>query len=162
VPAELPKAPFSDWPVQHFDPLVGFFWFARPAAFVSQSIASHGSLAVIERQNDLMDQVLSARAEEIRAAGGLLVFNDWRSVRSYDQDARARQRERMRARPSGYSRRTIIVVDPASRLLRMAVEAANLFATLTLRARIEVVLHAGDALSRAALTPPAANEAFPG
>src|SRR5262245_33586539 len=107
-----PVAPFADWPVQSFDPLVGFFWYAQPAAFISQSVIRHGSLDVIERQNDLMDQVLAARADEIRAAGGLFILNDWRSVRSYDQDARARQRERMKARPAGYARRTVIVVDP--------------------------------------------------
>jgi hypothetical protein len=140
---------------------VGFFWYANPAAFVSQSVASHGSLAVIDRHNDLLDQVLRAKDDEIRAAGGIFVFNDWRSVRGYDQDARARQRERMRARPTGYSRRTIIVADPTSRLLRMAIEAANLFATLTLRARIEVVLDAAAALSRSGLEAPVGTEAFP-
>jgi hypothetical protein len=43
----------------------------------------------------------------------------------------------------------------------MAIEAANLFATLTLRSRIEIVLDAQEALSRATLVAPAAGEAFP-
>lgn len=157
-----PLAPFDTWPVQWFDPLVGYFWYTRPAAFVSQSTTSHGSFEVIERQNDLLDQVLTARADEIKAAGGIFVFNDWRSVRSYDADARARQRERMKARLPGYSRRTVIVVDPSNRLLRMAIEAANLFATLTLRSRIEIVLDAEEALARATLVAPAATDTFPG
>jgi hypothetical protein len=156
-----PQPPFAQWPVQHFDPKVGFYWYAQPATFVSQSVATHGSIEVIDRQNDTMDRVLQAREAEIRAAGGLLVFNDWRSVKTYDLDARARQRERMRARPAGYSRRTVIVVDPASRLLRMAIEAANLFATLTLQSRLELLTNIAHAVSRAELAAPPRGDAFP-
>lgn len=157
----LPAAPFDAWPVQHHDPLVGYFWYAHPCAFVSQSTVTHGSYEVIERQNDLMDLVLARKTDEVRAAGGIFVLNDWRSVKSYDQDARARQRERMKARAPGYSRRVVIVVNPESRLLRMAIEAANLFATMTLRSRIEIVTNASSALSKAGLTPPLGGEPFP-
>jgi hypothetical protein len=43
----------------------------------------------------------------------------------------------------------------------MAIEAANLFATLTLRSSIEIVLDAGEALSRATLVAPVAGDQFP-
>lgn len=161
MPRTAPEPPFDAWPLQYFDPLVGFFWYAHPAAFVSQTVAAHGSFEVIERNADIMDRLLAAKADEIRAEGGLLVFNDWRSVKTYDQDARARQRERMRARPTGYARRTVIVANPTSRLLRMALEAANLFVTLTLRSSIEVDLDVDHALSRAGLKPPRRGAPFP-
>jgi hypothetical protein len=147
--------------VQQFDPLVGFYWYLRPAVFVSQSVATHGSVEVIDRQNDILDRLLAAKAAEIQEAGGVFVFNDWRSVKGYDQAARARQRERMRARPSGYSRRTVIVVDPASRLLRMAIEAANLFATLALRSRIELLTNIDQAVAHAELSAPRPGAEFP-
>jgi hypothetical protein len=147
--------------VQFYDPLVGFYWYLQPAVFVSQSVALHGSVEVIDRQNDIMDRVLQTRDDEVRAAGGLFVFNDWRSVKSYDQNARARQRERMKARNPGYARRTMIVVDPASRLLRMAIEAANLFATLTIRTQIELSTDIANAISSAKLRPPSRGASFP-
>src|SRR4051794_5632807 len=90
-----PTAPFADWPVQHFDPRVGFYWYVHPAAIVGQSVIGHGSVEAIDVQNDVVDRILEARSTEIRAAGGLLILCDWRSVKTYDQDARARQRARM-------------------------------------------------------------------
>ncbi len=157
----VPRPPFAEWSVQHFDPLIGFFWYAHPAAFVSQSVVAHGSRAIVERQNDLLDRVLAARAEEIHAQGGLLILNDWRSVTGYDQDARARQRARMQARPAGYARRTIIIVKTDSRLLRMAIEATNLLATLKRKAHIEVDFDPAHALSQVRLVPPSPAIPFP-
>ena len=156
-----PDPPFGDWPVQHFDPLVGFYWCMRPAMLVSQSVVPHGSIEVIDRHNDIVDRVLAQRAPEIEVAGGLFMFNDWRSVRTYDQGARARQRERMQSRRPGYARHTVIVVDPESRLLSMAIEAANLFARVTLHSQIELVTDMALALSRVGLGPPRPEETFP-
>lgn len=164
APASAPSAPrppFAEWPVQHFDPLIGFFWYAHPAAFVSQSVVAHGSRALVERQNDLLDRVLAGRADEIHAHGGILILNDWRSVTGYDQDARARQRARMEARPAGYARRTIIIVKTESRLLRMAIEATNLLATLKRKAQIEVDFDPAHALSHVRLVPPSPATPFP-
>lgn len=161
MPQPAPSSPFAAWPVQHYDPLVGFYWYLQPAVFVSQTVALHGSVEVIDRQNDIMDRVLQTRGDEVREAGGLFVFNDWRSVKTYDQNARARQRVRMKARTQGYARRTMIVVDPASRLLRMAIEAANLFATLTIRSHIELSTDIANALSTANLRPPGRGASFP-
>ena len=73
--------------MQYYDPWVGFYWYLEPAVFVSQSVALHGSVEVIDRQNDITDRVLHTRGDEVRTAGGLFVFNDWRSVKSYDQNA---------------------------------------------------------------------------
>ena len=147
--------------MQHFDPLIGFFWYAHPAAFVSQSVVAHGSRDVVERQNDPLDRVLAVRAAEIYSHGGILIFNDWRCVTGYDQDARASQRARMEARAAGYARRTIIIVKIENRLLRMAIEATNLLGTPKRKAQIEVDFDPARALSQVRLAPPLPAMPFP-
>lgn len=159
-PAPLP--PLSTWPVQLFLPEHGYYWYARPAAVVSQSSVSHASIRMVDEHNDVLDRVLSARRDEIRAAGGLLIFDDWRSLRSFAPGARTRMQERMNARQRGYARRTVIVVNPSNRLLRMAIEAASLFKTLMSQARVEVALSADLALSQAGISAPVSGEKFPG
>src|SRR5690349_1055658 len=67
IPRRQP--PFHPWPTQYFDPRYGFAWYVEPAILVKQSIEQHGSLAVIELFNDLVDEVLELRADSIRAAG---------------------------------------------------------------------------------------------
>ena len=161
VATPRPQSPFDSWPVQFFDPRYGFAWFVEPAILVTQSIERHGSLAVINLFNDLVDEVLELRADSIRAAGGLFFFYDWRSVESYDSDARIRQTERMRRRASGYNRRTVIVISPQNRFLSMALEAANLFSTIALKSRIELATDAADALARADIHRPPAGKPFP-
>jgi hypothetical protein len=60
----------------------------------------------------------------------------------------------MKARPRGYARRTVIIVSPANRLLRMAVETAGLFATLTLSQRVELATTPVAALGRSPIQRP--------
>jgi hypothetical protein len=161
VATPRPQPPFDSWPVQFFDPRYGFAWYIEPAILVTQSVEKHGSLAVINLFNDVVDEILELRAESIRAARGLFFFYDWRSVESYDSDARIRQTERMRRRPSGYNRRTVIVVSPQNRFLSMALEAANLFSTIALKSRIELATNAAEALAHADIHRPAAETPFP-
>jgi hypothetical protein len=51
--APVPVEPFATWPVQHYEPDVGFYWFIEPSTLVCQTIAPHGSLSVIDRHNDV-------------------------------------------------------------------------------------------------------------
>jgi hypothetical protein len=159
--APAPQPPFSTWPVQFFVPNVGFYWYATPAAFVSHALCRHGTVEMVDAHNDLLDEVLAARNAEIQRAGGILIFSDWRSISTFAPGARSRQQERMRRRGRGYARRTIIVVNPANRLMRMAAEASNLFTTLVFQARLEVALSPDAPLASAGLTPPRAGELFP-
>jgi hypothetical protein len=159
--APAPRPPFDKWPVQRFVTDVGFYWYAKPAAFVSQSLCRHGTIDIVDAHNDLLDAVIAARAAEIQRAGGILIFSDWRSIATFETGARSRQQERMRQRGRAYARRTIVVVNPANRLMRMAAEASNLFTTLFFRARLEVALSADAPLASAGLTPPRAGEPFP-
>ena len=158
----VPLAPFSKWPVQVFLPEHGFYWYVHPAAVVCQATVAYATVPIVDAHNDLLDGVLSARSDEISTAGGLLIFNDWRSLRGFAAGARSRMQERMNARKRGYARKTVVVVSPANRLLRMALEAASLFKTLTLNARIDVALSADLALAEAHLSPPLSGSKFPG
>jgi hypothetical protein len=150
----VPVHPFADWPDQGFDPRFGFSWYCEPAAFVTQSVVENGTLEAVTALNDLIDRVLADRAEEVCSSGGLLLFHDWRSLKGYERAARKRQLERMRARKSGYARRTVVVVAPANRLLRMAVETTGLFATVTFGARVELVTHPDAVFGRSGIRPP--------
>jgi hypothetical protein len=156
-----PLPPFADWPVQHFDERLGFVWYAEPAAFVLQAVVDHGSVELVERYNDLIDRMLDVHADAVHAASGLFIFHDWRTLSGYDKAARTRQIERMRARKPGYARRTVVVVSPKSRLLRMAVEAVNLVAALTSNSKIELVTDAPGALSRSGIEKPGRVSMFP-
>jgi hypothetical protein len=124
--APEPAEPFATWPVQYVEPSVGYYWYFEPATLICQSYVPHGTFEIIERHNDVVDRVLARHRKSIEAAGGLFMLFDWRSVRGYDQDARARQRERMQARGKTYARRTVVVIHPANRLLSMAVSAHGL------------------------------------
>ena len=155
-----PVAPFATWPVQHVEPSVGFYWYVEPATLICQSHAEHGTIEVIDRHNDVVDRILARHRKAIEAAGGLFMIFDWRSVQGYNQDARARQRERMQAREKTYARRTVVVIHPANRLLRMAVGAANLFATLFFRSSIEILTDPTSVVAEAKLSPPPRNQPF--
>ncbi|HVU02867.1 MAG TPA: hypothetical protein VHE30_14000, partial [Polyangiaceae bacterium] len=156
-----PVPPFADWPVQLFLPDHGFYWYAHPAALVCQTVHSYATVAIVDAHNDVLDGVLRTRSAEIRAAGGILIFNDWRSIRGFAPGARSRMQERMNARERGYARKTVVTIHPGNRLLRMAIEAASLFKTMVLGSRIDVVLSPDVALARAGLTPPVKGEPFP-
>ncbi len=156
-----PVAPFADWPVQFFLPDHGFYWYAQPAAVVCQSVLSYATIAIVDEHNDVLDGVLAARQDEIGAAGGLFIFNDWRSIRGFAPGARSRMQERMNARRRGYARRTVVVVNPSNRLLRMALEAASLFKTIGLGSRVDVAMSSEIALAQAGLSAPAKGATFP-
>jgi hypothetical protein len=140
--------------LQHFDARLGYCWYCDPAALVVQSVVPHGSIAAVEALNEVLELVLASRGDAIRQAGGLYFFHDWRSLKGYDKAAQARQYALMKARPRGYARRTVIIVSPANRLLRMAVETAGLFATLTLSQRVELATTPVAALGRSPILRP--------
>jgi hypothetical protein len=156
-----PGPPFQYWPVQLHEEGFGFVWYAEPAAFVFQATAGHGDVAFAEHFNDLIDRVLAERQAAVREAGGLFILHDWRAVTGYDKDARSLAVARMKRRPRGYARRTIVAVNPQSRLLRMAVEAVNLFATVTLASKIELVTNLDGVVERSGILRPERGSHFP-
>ncbi len=158
--AKRPNAPFEDWPVHRYDEHYGFVWWARPAAFVSQSHIPCGTREAAEFVQRCIDVCMEAKADEIAEAGGLFVFHDWRVTPTYDSAGRRHYLSRMRARPRDYLRHSVVAVE-AKPLFRMAIEAGNLVAALTARAKVEIVR---DPLStlRANQFTPVADHPFAG
>lgn len=66
--------------------MFGFSWYTRPAAFVSQTIMSRVSLASSMLLDNRLDRVADRYRAEIVAAGGLFIFHDWRTIRTFDSE----------------------------------------------------------------------------
>lgn len=154
-----PLPPFADWPIQAHDPAFGFAWYAQPAAFVSQAHVRVGDETAVRVVQGWIDVVLAEREADIRAAGGLLVFHDWRLVERYTTEARVLYLQRMRARPKNYLRHSVTCVK-GHPLLRMAVEAGNLVAAMTARAKVELAADPGLALARQGVQRPPPGSRF--
>jgi hypothetical protein len=118
--------PFDRWPTQWFRRAYGHCWYDREKAMlITQSHGSRGSVAGAQVLCDLVDAALEHERDTIAAAGGLLIFHDWRSLEGYDSEARVLVTDRMRKRPRRYARRTLCVVNPTP-LWRMALTVADL------------------------------------
>lgn len=149
-----PKAPFESWPVQHYDPRYGFAWYCGAGVIVSHVVIAHGSDAVAHAYHDFEGSVLHERAVEIAAAGGLFVIHDWRALVSYDANARRVWQDRMKSRKKSYLRGSVVCVEKASPLLKMAVQAANVVASVLHGAKVELTTDLRGALATYVPTPP--------
>jgi hypothetical protein len=130
--------PFDRWTVQHYDDRYGYAWYCGDAMIVSHITRSHGSVAAARAYHDYEERILRERAADCERCGGLFVIHDWRAMETYDADARRVWQERMRARPKGYLRGSVVCVASAGALLRMAVQAANLVASVVHGAHVEL------------------------
>jgi hypothetical protein len=114
-----PSAPFRGWPIQSGGQTVfGFSWYARPAAFVSQTTMSRVSLASSMLLDNRLDRVAERYRAEIVAAGGLLIFHDWRTIRTFDSEIIRYYIDRVAARRIPL--RGIVVASTLDGLLRVA------------------------------------------
>lgn len=132
------RAPFDRWPVQHQDSHYGYAWYCGNGMIVSHIVATHGTAAAANSYHDFEERVLRERAADCAKAGGLFVIHDWRAMETYDAEARRIWQERMRARPKGYLRGSVVCVASAGALLRMAVQAANLVASVVHGAEVKL------------------------
>jgi hypothetical protein len=132
------QAPFDQWPEQHSDPHYGYVWYLGQGLIVSHITVAHGSSDAACAYHDFEEAVLADHAAEVRAAGGIFVIHDWRAMESYDASARVVWQERMRQRPKGYLRGSVVCVARANALLKMAVQAANVVASVTHGAKVEL------------------------
>ncbi len=147
--------------MQAFDAAFGFAWYTQPAMFVTQAHLDEGTFEAANAVQSWIDLVLAHRGEEIRAAGGLFVFHDWSTVTGYTSAARQHYLARMRARPRDYLRHSVTCIRP-SPLFRMAVEAGNLVAAITARAKVELASDPALAASKHDVRAPAPGARFPG
>jgi hypothetical protein len=134
----LPVAPFDRWPVQHRDLHYGYAWYCDNGLIVSHITTRHGTAAAAHSYHEFEARVLRERASDCQRAGGLFVIHDWRAMETYDAEARRVWQEHMRAREQGYLRGSVVCVASAGALLRMAVQAANLVASVVHGAKVEL------------------------
>lgn len=134
----LRKPPFDRWSVQHQDEHYGYAWYCGDALIVSHITTPHGTSAAARSYHDYETHMLREHADDCRRCGGLFVIHDWRAMETYDADARRVWQDRMRERPKGYLRGSTVCVASAGALLRMAVQAANLVASVVHGAHVEL------------------------
>lgn len=133
-----PRPPLDRWPIQHRDANYGFAWYCGRGVIVSQVVSSHGSAAAAHSYHDFEERILRERAPELARSGGLFVIHDWRAMQTYDAEARRVWQERMRQRERGYLRGSVVCVAQAGALLRMAVQAANVVASVSHGSKVEL------------------------
>jgi hypothetical protein len=103
----------------------GFAWYcSRERALITQTTVTQGRPAGGRVLSDWIDVALQEDDAGIRAAGGLLLFHDFRSLISYEPATRSLIESRIKERRSGYSRRTIMVVRPKP-IWRMAMQVTD-------------------------------------
>jgi hypothetical protein len=134
----LPRAPFDGWPEQAFDQRFGFGWWTDPATCVFQTTIEHGTAASVEVVQGWVDAALATHPVEFAQHRGLFLLYDIRSLRHFDADAMRLHLARMQARPSGYLRASVVVVEKPSALLQVALRTANLVSVRVANAKIEL------------------------
>jgi len=148
-----PRAPFDRWPIQHFDRLYGYAWYLGRGVIVSHITVKHGTAASAHAYHDYETDILSRHAPEITKVGGIFVIHDWRAMTTYDGEARRVWQDRMQDHEKGYLRGSVVCLVRASALLKMAVQAANLFASIHHGAKVELTTDIDAALTAHGVHP---------
>jgi len=141
------QPPFDRWPVQHSDPNYGFAWYCGGGLIVSHITVVHGTAKAAHAYHDYEERMLEEHAREIEENHGIFVIHDWRMMATYEAEARRVWQDRMQNRRKGYLRGSVVCVVKAAPLLRMAVQASNVVASLTHQAKVELTTDLDAALA---------------
>lgn len=122
-----PRAPFSQWKVQHHDAQLGFSaWFTTPGVLVTQIHVARADLALSEALGGVVDCCVRAALPQTTELGGTLVVHDWRMLTSVDNDARESYTARMGRLPRGHVRAALVAIAPQHPLVRAAIHFATM------------------------------------
>jgi hypothetical protein len=138
--------PFDRWPVQHSDPHYGYVWYCGRGLIVSHITVVHGTADAAHAYHEFEERMLDEHARDVKENSGIFVIHDWRKMATYDAEARRVWQDRMQRRPKGYLRGSVVCVVKAAPLLKMAVQAANLVASVTHQAKVELTTNLAGAL----------------
>lgn len=133
-----PHPPLQDWTIQFFDPRFGYAWYCGQGVIVSQTTVSHGTEESTHTYHDFESAMLQEHAADIERHGGLYVIHDWRSLTGHDSAGRRAWQARMRERETGYLRGSVVCLVKAPPLLKMAIQAVNVYASVTYGAKVEI------------------------
>jgi hypothetical protein len=128
--------------------------------FICHLVVTAGDSAAATGINDALDHVIDVCAADIKKAGGLLVLQDFRSALSYDSLARQIYLERLKQRPRGYSRGVYVAIG-VNPFLRMAIQTANLAASIVLGGKIQIVDDPSEVLRLHQVQVPTIGSSFP-
>jgi hypothetical protein len=154
------QPPFDRWPVQHVDPHYGYAWYCGRGLIVSHIMVTHGTVAAAHAYHDFEGRIMEEQADEIAEAGGIYVVHDWRTMVTYDGESRRVWQSRMQLHKKGYLRGSTVVLLKAMPLLRMAVQAVNLVASMTNNGKVEIMTDIDAALAAHEAEPPALSRRF--
>jgi hypothetical protein len=158
--ARRPHIPFAEWPVQ-LAVSSGFIWYADPGVFVTQSYIDHATLEGTVAMTTRVDAVLRFKEKELAKLGGLLIVHDWRSLKTWDGDARQHLVERSKARAPGQVRGVVIALS-VNPLLRMAAQVVNVMMAAVGAAGLDIVDSVTPALTKHRVKKPSPEARFPG
>jgi hypothetical protein len=158
--ARRPRIPFAEWPVQ-LAVSSGFIWYTDPGVFVTQSYIDHATLEGTVAMTTRVDAVLQFKKKELAKLGGLLIVHDWRSLKTWDSDARQHLVERSKARAPGQVRGVVIALS-INPLLRMAAQVVNVMMAAVGAAGLDIVDSVAPALTKHRVKTPSADARFPG
>jgi hypothetical protein len=160
MPASRPRIPFAEWPVQ-LAVSSGFIWYTDPGVFVTQSYIEHATLDGTMAMTTCVDAVLRYRGDELRRLGGLLIIHDWRSLKTWDTDARQHLVQRSKDRRPGEVRAVVIALS-INPLLRMAAQVINVMMAAAGAASLDIVDSVAPALTKHRVKTPSPSDRFPG
>lgn len=151
--SKLP-APFNTWPRADFQSAeYGRAWYCENGIIVSWAENAWGTESGVGHYLDWESDLIDRKARALDEAGGLYVIHDWRIVTGYESGARTRWQHQMKQRPKGYLRGSTVVVARKAPLLRMAVQAANLVASITQLGKVELDTDLTGVLRSLRVTP---------
>ena len=127
-PSDCPSAPSTAWPT-HWGRPTGFAWYVKPAALVTQSRGTRGTLEASLSVGRIVDAVLSACADDVAREGGLLILHDWRHITTWDADARRHMMQRVRDDSMRKIRRVVVVMN-VSPIIGAALQTACMLYSL--------------------------------
>ena len=154
-----PQPPFFDWPVQ-LTLSGGYVWYTEPAVLVTQAHITHATILDTLTMSERIDHVVRMRKTEVAKHGGLLVIHDWRSLETWDSDARQALIDRSIARGRGAVRAVVIAID-VNPVFRMLAHVANVTLAAVGVARVQLVDLLEPALEKYAVKKPTYGARFP-
>lgn len=156
------RSQLDTWAPQVHEPGLGRVWWAQRCVFINQPEGTQATAAHATFIHDHIDRAIAALPAEIEAAGGMLIVHDWRGLSGYERDARSTFMARMRVRSPGYMRGAVAVLPAGvSPMFKMAVEAANMFAALALKRRVELATDLSEVLGAHHVGPSRPDDALP-
>lgn len=104
--------------------MYGVAWYTRPAALITQSHVTHGSVAAASLTEAAIDRLIGRFSAEVAATKGLLVIHDWRRVTSFDPRVIQFYTDRLTVRNRSAIRAIVLAVN-MNALARIALQAVS-------------------------------------